>query len=179
MKFFRIISQLLAAACLAAAAGFSAGCATHPARAAAPVAPATGKVLTGAQVRAAVPGAIAGEDRYAEVNSAWLADWSQVFREKLFKLGIVRWDDRFDCNRFADFYTNLAQAFFSLKMFHSETPAQALALGPVWYVRADGSGSHAVVQALTERGRVFIDPQTGRELELKPVEQKSAYVQIF
>jgi hypothetical protein len=182
MKFSRILSQLLAAACLAAAAGFSAGCATTAtlARAPAPaVAPATGKVLTRAQLRDAIPGAIAGEDRYAEVNSAWLREWYQVFRAKLFKIGIVNWDERFDCNRFADFYSNLAQAFFSLEMFHSETPAQALALGPIWYVRADGTGSHAVIQALTERGRVFIDPQTGREMELNPLEQKSAYVQIF
>jgi hypothetical protein len=183
MKSFthRIIPQLLAAALLAAAATFSAGCATGPSArvTASKAAPATGKVLTRAQVRAAVPGAIAGEDRYAEVNSAWLPAWYDLFRAKLFKIGIVNWDARFDCNRIADFYSNLAQAFFSLEMFHSETPAQALALGPIWYVRADGKGSHAVIQALTERGRVFIDPQTGREMELAPIERQSAYVQIF
>lgn len=126
-----------------------------------------------------MPGAIVGENAYAEVNSAWLPEWYRLFRAKLFQLGIVKWDERFDCNRFADFYSNLAQAFFSLEMFHSSTNAQALALGPIWYERADGRGRHAVIQALTERGRVFIDPQTGKEMELAPGEQKSAYVQIF
>jgi hypothetical protein len=177
----RFAAQLIAAALLAAGAGLFSGCASGElmvSSAGAPP-PATGRVLTGAEVRAVVPGAIVGDDRYAEVNSAWLPEWYRVFRAQLFKLGIVQWDERFDCNRIADFYSNLAQAFFSVEMFHSRTPAQALALGPFWYVRADGKGAHAVIQALTERGRVFIDPQTGRELDLKPDERQSAYVQLF
>lgn len=158
--------------------GFGSGCATPlgTARASGPV---TGRVLTGAELRAVVPGAILGENFYAEVNSAWLPEWYPVFRRQLFRVGIVHWDGRFDCNRFADFYSNLAQAFFSTQMFHSETPAQALALGPFWYVRGDGQGRHAVIQALTERGRLFIDPQTGREIELTPGERQSGYVQFF
>ncbi len=185
MKFpsLRFPARILAAALLAAVAVGSTGCATGgglmASNAAATPAPATGRVLTGAEVRAVIPGAIIGDDRYAEVNSAWLPAWYRLFRGQLFKLGIVNWDERFDCNRIADFYSNLAQAFFSIEMFHSRTPAQALALGPYWYVRADGKGAHAVIQALTERGRVFIDPQTGRELELEPVEIQSAYVQMF
>lgn len=177
----KIAPRLLAAALLALAAGSLSGCASAAltARPGAGPTPVTGKVFTGAQLRAVAPGAIVGEDNYAEVNSAWLPEWYRLFREKLFKLGIVHWDARFDCNRIADFYSNLAQAFFSLEMFHSETRAQALALGPIWYVRADGKGPHAVIQALTERGRVFIDPQTGRELELQLVERQSAYVQLF
>lgn len=181
VNLLRKLLPSLAAALLAAGGAFLSGCASAPmgmARASAP-APATGKVLTGAELQAAVPGAIVGESNYAEVNSAWLPEWYRLFRAKLFRLGIVKWDERFDCNRFADFYSNLAQAFFSLEMFHSSTAAQALALGPIWYERADGKGRHAVIQALTERGRVFIDPQTGQEMELLPGEQKSAYVQIF
>ncbi len=167
-------------ALLVAVAGLGSGCATSAlTRTATASAPATGKVMSGAQLRAVVPGAIIGEGNYAEVNSAWLPEWYRLFRSQLFKIGIVRWDARFDCNRFADFYSNLAQAFFSLEMFHSETPAQALALGPIWYVRADGKGRHAVIQALTERGRLFIDPQTGLEMNLQPGERQSAYVQLF
>jgi hypothetical protein len=184
MKFPRprIAAQLLTAALLAAVIGCTSGCASGglmASNAAAGPPPATGRVLTSAEVRAVIPGAIIGEDRYAEVNSAWLPEWYRMFRAQLFKLGIVNWDERFDCNRIADFYSNLAQAFFSIEMFHSRTPAQALALGPFWYVRADGKGPHAVIQALTERGRVFIDPQTGRELDLQLVERQSAYVQMF
>ena len=141
--------------------------------------PITGKLMSSAELRAAVPGAIVGDRSYAEVNSAWLAQWYPLFRSKLFKIGVTRWDHRFDCNRFADFYSNLAQAFFATEMFHSELPAQALALGPFWYMRANGQGAHAVVQALTERGRIFIDPQTGQEMQLTPMERQSGYVQLF
>jgi hypothetical protein len=178
----RLAAPLIAAALLAAVAGLSTGCASASltaSTAAARPSPVTGRVLSSAEVQAVVPGAIVGDERYAEVNSAWLPEWYRLFRAQLFKIGIVQWDERFDCNRIADFYSNLAQAFFSLEMFHSRTPAKALALGPCWYVRADGKGAHAVIQALTERGRVFIDPQTGRELDLAPVERQSAYVQLF
>lgn len=178
----KIFARLLAVALVAVVAMWSSGCASADlmaSNAKAGPSPATGRVLTPAEVRAVIPNAIIGDDRYAEVNSAWLPEWQRVFRAQLFKLGIVQWDERFDCNRIADFYSNLAQAFFSLEMFHSNTPAKALALGPFWYRRADGKGSHAVIQALTERGRVFIDPQTGQELDLQPVERQSAYVQMF
>ncbi len=120
-----------------------------------------------------------GDRAYAEVNSAWLHEWYDTFRAELFRLGIVKWDGRFDCNRFADVYAGMAQAWFFRETFHSNIQAQALALGPFWYQRADGSGGHAVIQALTERGRVFIDPQTGGEVELSVHERMSAFLQYF
>jgi hypothetical protein len=143
------------------------------------VAPITGKLMSSAELRKVVPGAIVGDRSYAEVNSAWLATWYPIFRSKLFKIGLARWDYRFDCNRFADFYSNLAQAFFSVEMFQSDLPAQALALGPFWYMRDNGQGAHAIIQALTERGRIFIDPQTGQEVKLSSLEKQSGYVQLF
>lgn len=155
------------------------GCATPAQLAERGVLPTTGRILTDRELRGAVPGAILGEAVYAEVNSRWLPHWYRTYRQQLFKIGLVRWDSRFDCNRFADFYSNLAQAYFSVEMFHSATPAQALAMGPFWYVRADGKGSHAIVQAMTERGRIFIDPQTGEELQLTALEQQSGFVQLF
>ncbi|MCR6655395.1 MAG: hypothetical protein NVV63_06135 [Opitutus sp.] len=139
----------------------------------------TGRVLSREAVRENVPGVIMGDRAYAEVNSAWLREWYGTFRSELFRLGIVKWDDRFDCNRFADVYAGMAQAWFFRETFHSNIQAQALALGPFWYQRADGSGGHAVIQVLTERGRVFIDPQTGREVELSVHERMSAFLQYF
>ncbi|MDB6115934.1 MAG: hypothetical protein JWQ62_2879, partial [Lacunisphaera sp.] len=185
--------RFAAASLLAALAVIGGGCATvgEPATRVAPgpamgetrtnaeVAPATGKLLTSVELRTEIPTAIIGDRCYAEVNSAWLPQWYRTFRAKLFKIGLARWDDRFDCNRIADFYSNLAQAYFALEMFYSKTPAQALAMGPFWYVRGDGKGCHAIVQVLTERGRVFIDPHTGEEMKLSPAERQSGYVQIF
>lgn len=175
----RTLLPALAGLALAALAFGQSGCASAAEARVAAVPPSTGRILTDHQMRLAAPGAILGESVYAEVNSRWLPHWYAMFRTQLFRIGLTRWDTRFDCNRFADFYSNLAQAYFSIEMFHSRTPAQALALGPFWYIRADGRGTHAVVQAVTERGRIFIDPQTGREMQLSPIEQQSGYVQLF
>lgn len=164
-----LVVALLAVACLPAqAAGRG--------RAAEPM---TGRVFDRRELRAQLPGVILGDNHYAEVNSAWLRRWYPQFRSKLSKLGLARWNERFDCNRIADFYTDLAQATFAVEMFHSNTPAQALALGPFWYERANGRGRHAIIQALTERGRIFIDPQNGEEIQLTPSERASGYVQLL
>ena len=120
-----------------------------------------------------------GDEAYAEVNSAWLARFYDDFRSELFRLGVVGWNERFDCNRFTEFYIGLAQARFYRESFHSATKARALAIGPYWYLRENGHGSHAVIQVLTERGRIFIDPQTGDEVSLTPRETSLAYFQFF
>jgi hypothetical protein len=139
----------------------------------------TGRVYSLQEVRAQIPAMFFGDDSYAEVNSEWLRQWYGEYRAQLARVGVIDWDTRFDCNRFVDFYASLAQAYFYRAMFHSRTPARALALGPIWFVREGGASRHALVQALTERGRIFIDPQTGLEVELTPFEQASAYLQVF
>lgn len=140
---------------------------------------ATGRVFTQEEVRARTASLAFGDNSYAEVNSAWLERFHTDFRTELFRQGIVRADERFDCNRYAEFFIGLAQVRFYREAFHSQLPAEALALAPYWYVRGDGRGSHAVVQALTERGRLFIDPQTGAEVYLTPQEHATAFYRFF
>jgi hypothetical protein len=139
----------------------------------------TGRVYTLEQVREQIPSMFFGDDTYAEVNSEWLFKWYAEYRAQLARVGVVNWDVRFDCNRFVDFYASLAQAYFYRESFHRGDAARALALGPIWYVRENGRSRHALVQALTERGRVFFDPQTGHEVQLTPTERSSAYLQVF
>jgi hypothetical protein len=121
----------------------------------------TGRVFTRADMQRQTSTNYFGDEAYAEVNSAWLPKFNQEFRRELHRLGIVRWNDRFDCNRFAELFIALAQARFYRESFHSDTPARALAMGPYWYVREDGRGTHAVVQVLTERGRIFVGSADG------------------
>jgi hypothetical protein len=139
----------------------------------------TGRVYSLQEVRDQIPSMFFGDDTYAEVNSRWLFTWYGEYRAQLARVGVVNWDTRFDCNRFVDFYTSLAQAYFYRETFHQANAARALAIGPLWYVREGGRARHAVVQALTERGRIFFDPQTGREVQLTPTERSSAYLQVF
>jgi len=141
-------------------------------------APTTGRVLSRADVLASDPRAVLGDTAYAEVNSKWLPRFYDCFRAELFGNGISKWDARFTCRHFATYYAALAQARFYLETFHNFEKANALALGTFWYVHPDGSG-HAIIIALTERGRVFIEPQTGREVRLTPAEQRSGFLEVF
>lgn len=138
---------------------------------------ATNLVLTPADVRSHVPLALCGDAAYAEVQSGALRAFYDDFRAEVFRQGVTKWDERFDCNHFASYYVSLAQTRFYLSNFHARTPAQTLALGTFWYQSA--RGPHAIVVALTERGVVFIEPQTGRELQLTAAERGSAWLRLF
>jgi hypothetical protein len=173
-------ARLAVFAILDAALLLASGCASWPLGPRREVhAPTTGQVLTHTEMQLRTGTRYFGDEAYAEVDSAWLAAFYDDFRRELHRLGVVHWDERFDCNRFVEFYVALAQARFFEATFHSHTRARALAIGPYWYLREDGQGSHAVVQAVTERGRLFIDPQTGREIQLTPIESTLAYFQFF
>lgn len=144
-----------------------------------PTPAATAKVLTVLDVTAAVPMAFVGDSAFAQVNSAWLPTFYESFRAELFRQSVTRWDGRFDCNHFAGYYVALAQTRYYLASFHSSTPAQTLALGVYWYRRGGNGEGHAIVVALTERGTVFIEPQTGAEVRLTQAERDSAWLKVF
>lgn len=113
-----------------------------------------------------------GSSQYAVVKVAALPGIYDDFRDVLGDIGIVNWDTRFDCNWFASLYISTANAHFASAAWHSETPAQSLALGEFWYHRDQG-GWHAIVTAVTDQGVVFIEPQTGRLVKLTAGERQS------
>ena len=124
---------------------------------------ATAKVLTRWEVGALMPSSTLGDTAYAQVDSAALPALYDEFRAEIFRKGVTKWDERFDCNHFASYYAALAQTKFYLANFHSRTTAQSLAVGTYWY--QSPRGPHAIIVALTERGAVFIEPQTGDEIK--------------
>jgi len=140
------------------------------------VLPSTGREVALATLQQELPFASIGGRAYAEVSSTWLNQFYGKYRSELANLGIVKWDDRFDCRRFAGMFIELAQAEFYVKMFHAQTPANSLALGQVWYRPEKSPTGHAIVVAFTERGRVFLDPQSGREVALSEQERNSIYM---
>lgn len=115
-----------------------------------------------------------GDAAYAELRADALPLLYENFRALLSRQGLVRWDDRFDCNKFAALYVSLAQVDYAVEAWHSRSAARSLALAPIWYTR-DTGGRHAIVQAITEQGAVFIDPQNGRRLVLSDPEIRSIY----
>ncbi len=175
----RPLYRHVCALCLGYLALVSTGCHLVPQRSHHFPTAATGRVLGRADVCQLVPRAIMGDEAYAEVNSQWLPGFYTRFRTELSRLGVVNWDRRFDCNRFAELYTGVAQIAFFREAFHSSIKAQALAVGPLWYRRDNDLGAHAIVQVLTERGIIYIDPQTGAQIQLTPQELASAYLQVI
>jgi hypothetical protein len=141
-----------------------------------------GQVIPSIMVRIQFPGELdsfAGDEWYSVVNSAWLKGYYERFRDDLFAKDVVGWQERFDCNKFAAAYASGAQLEFYRDKWGTWAPGTALAIGEFWYTPAGGTTGHAIVTALTERGRIFIEPQSGREVTLTKAEIDSAYLVKF
>lgn len=139
----------------------------------------TGRVITQSELAITIPGARMTDAVFAEVSSQWLKRFYPRFRKELSRAGVSRWNDRFNCRQFTGFYVDLAQSSHSSACWDHLLPARPLALGEVWYQRDKDCGRHAVVVALTERGRIFVEPQTGQELHLSQKELASIYLAVF
>lgn len=139
---------------------------------------ATSTVLSASDVVRQAPGATIGDKSYAQVNSAALPAFYKAFRNDLHHKGVVRWDARFSCKHFAGLFVEMAQVRYYNEAWKTDGPA-ALAIGAVWYVRDNGRGPHAVVCALTERGRIYIEPQSGECVKLSETEERSVYFRFF
>ena len=129
-----------------------------------------------------LPGFV-GDGPYALVRSDALSSYYADFRAQLFKEGVTKWNDRFDCNHFASYYIAKAQTAYYLANFHSTTPAQTLALAEVWYRPGGGLKGHAVVAALVDNSPptgpptlVFVEPQTGQRFDMTPAERASVFL---
>ena len=172
------ISAVVAVACMVLIFGWT-GCTQQQGKE--PV--STGRVILAKDL----PG-VKADTEYGEINSSWLKPFYGRWKADLFSKGIVKWDGRFDCNRFASHYQAAAQIEYFIDNFHSYTPGKAAAIAEVWYfpggyrVATPSTGpppAHAIVAAYTERGPIFIEPQTGRELALTPAEKASIYYTRF
>lgn len=139
----------------------------------------TGRVITQSELAIMLPGARTTDAVFAEVSSQWLKRFYPRFRKELSRAGVARWNDRFNCRQFTGFYVDLAQSSHTSACWDQLLPARPLALGEVWYQRDKDCGRHAVVVALTERGRIFVEPQTGQELQLSQKELASIYLAVF
>lgn len=142
----------------------------------------TGRVFTNAQFREELAAFNFGADNtYAEVNSAALPAYYDWFRSKLFDLGVTRWDARQDCDDFANLYADFLHLRFYLAQWDSPSlpQAQGVAVARVYYRPEGGTQNHAINALATERGILYVEPQTGQVLNLSLPEFQSRYNIIF
>ena len=85
------------------------------------------------------------------------------------------WEPKFNCIHITSLYVEAAQLKFASKNFSYTSKAEALAIGEVWYHpdKFNEGMDHAIVIVYTNKGLLFIEPQTGNEIKLSDTEMKS------
>lgn len=105
------------------------------------------------------PDAVLGDASYGVVREAWVHEFYARFRSDLSRT-LVRWDERFDCNRFAALFAAQAQVEYLASTWHIKNAPKAAAIGEAWVYR--GTVRHALVWIATEKGERYFEPQTGK-----------------
>ena len=130
--------------------------------------------MTAYQVRMAFPGTaiiITPDTEYACPTVHWLKDtFYPWFQQQRFNLGLNKWDRRNDCDNFARAF---AQAAADCHALSNGDDSEGLAVGEFYYHQA--TGGHAINVAFTDIGKVFIEPQTGQIITLKPEEERTCF----
>lgn len=119
-----------------------------------------------------------GDVGYVVIRAASLPSIQERFEAALFDLsgGIQKWDRKMDCNGFAGLWCGAARAILAGQLWHSSAPINAPAVAEVWYRPSGGNVGHAIVQAITDEGTVYWEPQPpGRRLKLSQAEIASIY----
>ena len=114
--------------------------------------------------------------QYARVKKDWLLHgYYNYFIKVLSGLSIGDWEEKYDCDNFAELYKAVVQACHNI----SSVEIEGIAVGIVWY-RTDAGTGHAVNTAIVNDDEIiFIEPQTGRQIELSPTEVHSICFVLF
>ena len=106
---------------------------------------------------------------YEVVDYDWLVkSYHDIFWAKIFDESITKWDNRANCTIFTEEYVGILQKMYFRDHFHSFSKTERLAIGEFWYIpnpTAPLSG-HSVVIAYTNKGVVFIEPQSREKIQL-------------
>ena len=129
-------------------------------------------------IKTALPGmalVITADQTYAKPKLDWLlGDYAEWFKAYRWKLGLDKWQRRHDCDDFARAY---AQGCSDAWALTEEGKSEGLAVGEFFYHSVNGP--HAIVCAFTPEGRVFIEPQTCKLLNLSDKEINSCWYARF
>lgn len=115
------------------------------------------------------------DSNYARPTSTYLlGKFYSFYKEWLAEHNLLVWKDRWDCDNFASTY----YVFCQMCHFKSKRPEQGIAVGELFFLQ-DSGGGHAVNCAVTEKGLVIIEPQTGEILRLSETEKKNTFMIRF
>lgn len=117
---------------------------------------------------------------YAAVDGDWLiGELYPAFHRFLSRNGVWKWDEQYDCDNF----TRMFCAFSEIAHYKAgrEVEDEGIAVGEFWYGKGgDYRKGHAIVIFYQEEGKPrFLEPQTGREIQLTDEERASCYFVRF
>ncbi len=122
------------------------------------------------------------DSRYTTANTQWLiADYYKEFRKELSRNNIVSWNNSFDCDHFARYYTSYLQTKYLGENFMDKSAPQSVAVGVVcYYVSGDKSKGHAINCAIDDSGKIIlIEPQGGEIVKLSDKEKASVFLVLW
>ena len=121
-----------------------------------------------------------GASNYAVPTLDWLqgACYS-AFKARLWSENDDAWKVRFQCRDFAR-----AFASFCVECWGTSTAASdcdGLAVGEIWFIpdQSQPAAGHAICPAITDKGLVFIEPQTGAVYPMTQAQIDSRYFLRF
>lgn len=119
---------------------------------------------------------VTADKRYVGLPKKWLLGkfyikWLEIRQE--FN---IKYNEKFDCDNFSGLYKSLVQLYFSQS---SDVPVDGIALAEIHYFR-DKGGGHSILTAMVEEGEwIFIEPQTGLQIDLSRSEKRSVWFAYF
>lgn len=120
-----------------------------------------------------------GASNYAVPTLAWLqGPFWEFFKKRYWSTNSDKWKFRWQCRDFARAYACAAQECWGESNPAGAENSDALAVGEIWFLPDpfNPANGHAVCPAITDMGRVFIEPQTG---VLSPLTEQQIATRYF
>lgn len=120
-----------------------------------------------------------GAMSYAVPTLAWLrGPFWDFFKTRYWETNSDKWKFRWECRDFTRAYACAAQECWGNMVATGAAAADdGLTVGEIWFIpdAYDASKGHAIAPAITDVGRVFIDPQTNQLCNLTDAQIASRY----
>lgn len=116
------------------------------------------------------------DDTYAIPTKEWvLGEYALFYKSFLERMGTPGWRDDFDCDNFAAVFWTMAQCGHARAM----TKKQGIAIGMFGYQPDGAAAGHAINVAVTDKGVIFVEPQSCKEVFLTKTEALSCSLALF
>lgn len=115
---------------------------------------------------------------YAVVNSEWIKGFYAEWRKAAFERGLIQYCENFDCNKFADLFVIDAQLAYMKQGQKQRLGAESMAVGVLQYRPSmiwGATTDHAIVVFITEKGPMYLEPQSGEIMKLSEKECEAVF----